>query len=143
MSTVRVCLKQYLDDTGEHGSSWGALQQAAAKYTLAAGRLRASISEGPNKTGFQARGFKHLRSLACAGKLAPNNPRPREVVGVLLDPPLTMTPLLCKVDKNGRGLMRSTLTALEFLGLPIQAQLAAMSHRVQPKVLYGSEFVIL
>ena len=59
LSPVQVCLKQYLDDTSRHGSSWGALQQAADEYAVATGRLRTSISEGPNKTGFQARGFRH------------------------------------------------------------------------------------
>ena len=118
LSTTRVCLRQYLDDTARHGSSWGALQQAADDYSAASARLRASISEGVNKTGFQARGFRYLRSLSCAGKEAPHNPKPRESVGVLLDPPLTMMPLLRKVDQRGRGLLRATQTTLEFLGSP-------------------------
>jgi hypothetical protein len=140
--SVRVGFQQYIDDSRAKGSSRGSLCLAAAAFETAAGRMRAKIKHGPDKTGYQCRGFVDQRAIPCAGGLAVNV-LVRRALGVPLDADMRMTSLLLQVEQRARYGLQSSLAALHSLGFPLGSMLDSLDLRVLPGALHGSEFLIL
>ena len=100
--------------------------------------MKGELRLGPKKTEYMARGFSTMLPIDGVGPCAVH-----EGLGVIIDVDLHLGPMMKHVERRGQESWAATLTAIEMLGLPLKAALAALQLRTTPKAVYGAELLII
>ncbi|CAK0887525.1 unnamed protein product, partial [Prorocentrum cordatum] len=138
-STLRVGLTQFMDDNVHRASSRGGLdlEICIQRITEAAQSVRGELRVGPGKTECISNGIadvRPIRGIAFATQ--------HTSLGIPVEADARMIGLLRQVENRAQGGWASTPTAIEHLGLPTAAALAALRTRTTPRAFHGAALLI-
>jgi hypothetical protein len=141
-SPTRIGATLFLDDSNVKGASRGILQQAAEAVDLAASETRAKVKHGKTKRGYTGRDFHDETPIRVGGGQAEIQ-QCRVSKGIQVDADGSMLSLIKRVENSARLGALTSSAALFSLHFTFSALLTCLEQRTIPKVLYGSEFLIM
>ncbi|CAK0906661.1 unnamed protein product [Prorocentrum cordatum] len=135
---IRIGLTQFIDDNCCRSSSRGGLVMSAQLVRSAVASFRGSLRLGPGKTECMAQGIPDERPIDDIHFV-----QQCVALGIPIEAGARMIGLMRRIEGRAQTAWDSALMGIELLGLPLQAALASLRGRVQPRACHGTALLLV
>ncbi|CAK0820418.1 unnamed protein product, partial [Prorocentrum cordatum] len=135
---IRIGLTQFIDDNCCRSSSRGGLVMSAQLVRSAVASFRGLLRLGPGKTECMAQGIPDERPIDDIHFV-----QQRVALGIPIEAGARMIGLMRRIEGRAQTAWDSALMDIELLGLPLQAALASLRGRVQPRACHGAALLLV